>query len=95
MTNEELIVMLAEKLFEHEKKTMGVAWYHPSETYKGLGAEPRKHWLASAQAVIEALAPMMREVSSSLQEAIAFADWQPNKWEKALASLPECWKGEV
>lgn len=48
-------VGVADALFENEKKTMGDAWYHPSETFKGLGSIAREPWIKNAKAAIAAV----------------------------------------
>jgi hypothetical protein len=94
MTNEELIKVVA-----------GAIW-------EAHGQIDTDDCIPIAQAAIEALAPMMREVVDVLEFAkrrigyLGVVNTDPRHYEhneseiipkidKALASLPECWKGEV
>lgn len=50
-----MVEKVAAALFENEKKTMGDAWYHPSETFKGLGSIAAEPWIKNAKAAIAAV----------------------------------------
>ncbi len=55
LASPEVVWQVADALFENEKKTMGDAWYHPSETLKGLGSTSAEPWINNAKVAIESI----------------------------------------
>lgn len=108
-TEQQMIEAVANALFEREKLNMGDAWYHPSETFHGLGSIAEKPWREAAETAIAAMGPFVREMVDALRYAKLQAPLgfpvlttNPPRYtliafinmaDAALESLPACWKG--
>ena len=72
---DDTIDLVAEALFEYEKKAMGEAWYNASEVFRGLSTSVANGWRDMAKAAIEAMGDSAKAAEPvSLEKCIKAID---------------------